>query len=115
MAPKKCNVKLQKGDIVSAAVYSWGRDYAKSRGDKGGRSEEIRDEGVVVEAKGPLWVVRFADDSSPIAWKRSELRFVSRPGAAEPVRASQRSRPQARARIDTHRSHCVCQFVLHGT
>ena len=100
MAPKRCTVKLQKGDIVSAAVYSWGRDYAKSRGDKGGRSEEIRDEGVVVEAKGPLWVVKFDDDSSQIAWKRNELRFVSRPGAMEPVRASQRSRPQARAAVE---------------
>ena len=43
MAPKKCSVKLQPGDIVSAAAYSWGVQFARLRGDRGGRSEGKRE------------------------------------------------------------------------
>ena len=69
------------------------------RGDKGGRSEEIREEGKVLHAEGASWVVDF-DDNKNIAWKRGELRFVSRPGAQQPVRASRKSAPARRADSD---------------
>ena len=86
---------LQPGDVVSAAAYSWGAAFAREHGDRGGRNDNIRIEGLVVTSQGNLWVCDFGDDQN-IAWKRSELRFVSRPGASEPVRGSKRSRPQER-------------------
>ena len=93
MAPKRCNVKLQPGDKVSAAAYSWGRPFARSMGDKGGRNAEIRVEGTVIKltACGKKWEVQFDEEEPIIGWARSELRFVSRPGVAN----VQGSRPSA--------------------
>ena len=87
---------MQPGDVVSAAAYSWGVAFAKAQGDRSGRSDNVRVEGKVVEADGRNWVVDFNDDEN-ISWKRSELKFVSRPGAtAEPVQGSRSSQPQER-------------------
>ena len=93
--PRRCNVALRPGDIVSAAAYSWGLAFAREHGDRGGRNDEVRVEGKVVEADGTRWICDFGD-SENIAWKRGELRFVSRPGEAEAARGSKRSRPLAR-------------------
>lgn len=92
---RKCSVVLQPGDVVSAAAYSWGAEFAKQQGDKGGRSEKVRIKGTIIKADGNKWVVDFGDDKN-IAWKRSELRFVSRPDADDPTRGSKRSWPAPR-------------------
>ena len=93
MAPRSVStVPLAAGDIVSAAAYSWGRPFARQMGDNSGRNDEVRVEGKVLHAEGNKWVVDFGDDKD-IAWKRGELRFVSRPGAQQPVRASRPSAP----------------------
>ena len=98
MAPKKaaprCSVALRPGDRVSVAAYSWGAAFAR---DKGGRNAEIRVEGTVVEAKDSMWVCDFGDEEI-IAWKRHELRFVSRPGEEREAaqRGAKRSRPAPR-------------------
>ena len=95
MAPKSDNVALKHGDIVSAAAYSWGRAFAREMGDNSGRKDDVRVEGKVLRPDGIKWVVDFGDEEH-ISWKRTELRFVSRPGATEPVRASRASRPIVR-------------------
>lgn len=93
----RCTVALKPGDVVSAAAYSWGPAVAREHGDRGGRNDGIRIEGTVVEAKDNKWVCDFGDDTN-IAWKRTELRFVSRPGeeAEAAQRGSKRSRPAPR-------------------
>ena len=95
MPARKCNKALQPGDRVSAAAYSWGAAFAREKGDKGGRNDEVRVEGTVVEAQGNKWVCDFGDEEN-IAWNRSELRFVSRSGEGDPARGTKRSRPAPR-------------------
>ena len=90
--PKRCNVALRPGDTVSAAAYSWGLAFAREHGDRGGRNDEVRVEGKVVKADGQKWVCDFGDDEN-IAWKRTELRFVSRESGPDATRGTQRSRP----------------------
>ena len=93
----RCTVAQKPGDVVSAAAYSWGPAVAREHGDRGGRNDDIRIEGTVVEAKDSKWVCDFGDETN-IAWKRTELRFVSRPGeeAEAARRGSKRSRPAPR-------------------
>ena len=95
MPARKCTKALQPGDRVSAAAYSWGAAFAREKGDKGGRNDEVRVEGTVVEAQGNKWVCDFGDEDN-IAWNRSELRFVSRSGEGDPARGTKRSRPAPR-------------------
>ena len=87
-------MRLIAGDIVSAAAYSWGSDFARSMGDRSGRSESVRLEGVVLRSEDGHWVVDFGDEDH-IKWKRKELRFVRRPSAApaRPAAVSSRARP----------------------
>ena len=42
MPARKCRVSLRSGDVVSAATYCWGADFAKQHGDKGGRNDDVR-------------------------------------------------------------------------
>ena len=86
-------MQLRPGDKVSAAAYCWGAAYARSMGDRGGRSEEVRVTGTVIKMTDDnKWEVQFDRDEEVVAWKRHELRFVSRPNA-EGVRGSRPSAP----------------------
>ena len=71
-APARCAVALKPGDVVSAATYSWGRVFAKEHGDNGGRNDDIRIDGKVVEASGQQWICDFGDEQN-IAWKRGRI------------------------------------------
>eukprot|EP00965_Chrysotila_dentata_P108545 3585476-Pleurochrysis_carterae.AAC.1 len=74
--------RLKVGDIVSAAVRSFGKEYAISRGAHPWTSESVRDEAKVVGKDGVNWTVVFNDGEGPVVLVRKVLRFVRREESA---------------------------------
>eukprot|EP00965_Chrysotila_dentata_P078197 2578034-Pleurochrysis_carterae.AAC.1 len=77
------STRLKVGDVVSAAVGVFGEEYARSRGARPWRSEEVRDTGKIVGKKGNVWLVDFEDGNGSVELARKALHFVSRAGQAE--------------------------------
>lgn len=78
---------LRERDIVSVAVRQFGEEYARTRGGRQWASENVRDEGTVIEKHNNQYLVEFADGEERRWWPRKLLRFVSRSaeGPARPV------------------------------
>ena len=72
---------LLEGDVVSVAVRQFGEEYARSRGGRQWASENVRDEGTVVEKHNSQYLVDFGDGEERRWWARRLLRFVSRNGS----------------------------------
>ena len=79
-APRALPLKV--GDKVSVAVRQFGESYARERAGRRWASDEVRDDGVVVEKKDGKFVVEFADDSEQHLFARKVLRVVERGAAA---------------------------------
>ena len=77
---------LSVGDIVSVAVRHFGEDYARTRGNGRWASDNIRDEGEVLEKKDGNVKVKFKDGEAH--WfARKLLRIVERCKEAQGVAA----------------------------
>ena len=75
-APAK---QLRIGDCVSVQIRCFGDDYAKDKAGDRWNNDDERDFGVTTGKDGDRWVVDFQDGEAPMPWKRSVLRFESRP------------------------------------
>eukprot|EP00965_Chrysotila_dentata_P137823 4559489-Pleurochrysis_carterae.AAC.1 len=73
--------RFKVGDIVSAAVRTFGKEYAISRGARPW-TRSVRDEGQVVGKDGINWTVCFDDGEGPVVLARKGLRFVRREESA---------------------------------
>eukprot|EP00965_Chrysotila_dentata_P170648 5633360-Pleurochrysis_carterae.AAC.1 len=58
--------RLKVGNIVSAAVRTFGKEYALSRGARPWTSESVRDEGKVVRKDGVNWTVDLMMERAPL-------------------------------------------------
>lgn len=67
---------------MSVAVRNFGEEYAKERGGRQWASDDVRDEGVVVERKDGKFLVKFSEDGEQHWFARKVLRVVSRAAAA---------------------------------
>lgn len=78
MPPRPREPPLREGDVVSVAVRHFGEEYARTRGARQWASENVRDEGTVLEKHNNQYLVNFGDGEERRWWARRLLRFVSR-------------------------------------
>lgn len=73
---------LKVGDKVSVAVRQFGEEYARERAGRRWASDEVRDDGVVIERQDGKYLIKFADDNETHLFARKVLQLVERGAAA---------------------------------